>query len=87
MTDHHSERPVAPSWRRMAQFFRQTLAVSSLLVAISALPAAAQWSSESPLPTHLSIRGVAAPAAGRVFLATDDDSFDASGHHSFEHGR
>jgi len=79
MTDHHSERPVAPSWRQMAQFFRQTLAVSSLLVAISALPAAAQWSSESPLPTHLSIRGVAAPAAGRVFLATDDDSFDDGG--------
>ncbi len=76
MTDHHSERPVAPLRRQIAQCFRQTLAVSSLLVAISALPAAAHWSSESALPTQLSIRGVAAPAAGRGFLATDDDSFD-----------
>ncbi len=34
---------------------------------------------QSPLPTHLQVRGVAAPAPGRVFLATDDDSFDSSG--------
>ncbi len=63
------QRP--PGARRQA-----TLALLSLL---AALPVAAQWSTESPLPTHLQIRGVAAPAPDRVFLATDDDSFDASG--------
>jgi photosystem II stability/assembly factor-like uncharacterized protein len=53
--------------------------VLTILGLMSAAPALAQWSTESPLPTHLAIRGVAAPTAGRVFLATEDDSFDASG--------
>lgn len=52
------------------------LVLTSLL---AVAPVAAQWSTESPLPTHLQIRGMAAPAAGRLFLATEDDSFDASG--------
>jgi photosystem II stability/assembly factor-like uncharacterized protein len=42
-------------------------------------PATAQWSTQSPLPTHLQIHGVAAPAPGRIFLATDDNSFDTGG--------
>ncbi len=79
MTDHHSEMPVAPLWHQIAQRLRQTLVVATLLAASSAMPVAAQWSTESPIPTHLEIRGAAAPAAGRVFLATDDDSFDDGG--------
>lgn len=50
-----------------------------LMAALLATPAMAQWSAESPIPTHLDVRGVAAPAAGRLFVATDDDSFDAGG--------
>ncbi|MBP9145023.1 MAG: VCBS repeat-containing protein [Thermoanaerobaculia bacterium] len=54
------------------------LGLGSLVLALGT-PALAQWSTQSPLPTHLEVHGVAAPAPGRVFLATDDDSFDASG--------
>ena len=50
-----------------------------MLAASQIAPALAQWSTESPLPTHLQINGVAAPAPGRVFLATEDDGFDTSG--------
>lgn len=42
-------------------------------------PALAQWSTQSPVPTHLNVGGIAAPAPGRLFLATDDDGFDTSG--------
>ena len=42
-------------------------------------PATAQWSTQSPVPTHLHVGGVAAPAPGRVFLATEDDPFDNGG--------
>jgi len=43
------------------------------------VPAAAQWSTQSPVPTWLDVRGVGAPAAQHVFLATSDDSFDDGG--------
>ncbi|MFQ5584068.1 MAG: WD40/YVTN/BNR-like repeat-containing protein, partial [Calditrichia bacterium] len=39
----------------------------------------AQWSTQSPVPTHLDIRGVGAPTAQRVFLTTADNMFDNSG--------
>lgn len=52
---------------------------ASCALLLIAMPAAAQWSVESPLPTHLDVRGVAAPAASRIFVATDDDSFDDGG--------
>lgn len=39
----------------------------------------AQWDTQSPLPTHLDIRGIGAPTAQRVFIATDDDPFDFGG--------
>ncbi|MFO7524012.1 MAG: YCF48-related protein [Ignavibacteriaceae bacterium] len=41
--------------------------------------ATAQWNTQSPLPTHLDIRGIAAPTTERVFIATDDNSFDDGG--------
>jgi photosystem II stability/assembly factor-like uncharacterized protein len=54
----------------------RTAFVAALL---AAAPAFAQWTTESPRPTHLEVYGVAAPAPGHLFLATDDDSFDAGG--------
>ncbi|MFH1121882.1 MAG: FG-GAP-like repeat-containing protein [Bacteroidota bacterium] len=39
----------------------------------------AQWDTQSPVPTNMDIRGIGAPSAERVFLATDDNSFDNSG--------
>lgn len=71
MFDASSEFRSAPAWR--------TLAVAIALVAAPITPALAQWSTESPLPTHLGINGVAAPVPGRILLATDDDGFDAAG--------
>ncbi|MDX1439427.1 MAG: YCF48-related protein [Rubricoccaceae bacterium] len=52
--------------------------VATLFVSV-ALPASAQWSARSPIPTHLDIRGIAAPTAERVFLTTADDVFDDGG--------
>ncbi len=37
------------------------------------------WDIQSPRPTHLDVRGVAAPAPGHLLVATDDDFFDAGG--------
>ncbi len=56
----------------------QALALAAVLAAPS-LPASAQWSTESPLPTGLQIRGIAAPTPNRIFIATEDDSFDNGG--------
>ncbi len=39
----------------------------------------AQWNTQSPVPTFLDIRGIGAPMAERVFIATDDNSFDTGG--------
>ena len=76
MTDADIAALVPAIQRQSVPCWRAVLAVLGLL---AAGPVAAQWSTESPIPTQLAVRGVAAPAAGRVFLATDDDSFDASG--------
>ncbi len=38
-----------------------------------------QWNTQSPLPTHLDVRGIGAPSAQIVFIATDDNSFDDGG--------
>jgi len=53
--------------------------VVSLAILLVAIPAAAQWDTQSPLPTYLDVRGVGAPTAQRVFIATDDNSFDNGG--------
>jgi len=39
----------------------------------------AQWNPQSPIPTHLDVRGVGAPTTQHVFIATDDNSFDDGG--------
>jgi photosystem II stability/assembly factor-like uncharacterized protein len=61
--------------RRAAKRSWQLAATGLLLAA----PLAAQWTTQSPIPTRLDVRGVAAPTADRVFVATDDDSFDQGG--------
>ncbi|HMB69532.1 MAG TPA: hypothetical protein VKU85_09470, partial [bacterium] len=53
--------------------------LTAALVLATAVPAAAQWSTQSPLPTYLDVRGVGAPTANRVFVATADNSFDDGG--------
>lgn len=65
------------SVRRMSQRIgaRVFVALSCLLAA----PAAAQWATQSPVPTALDVRGIAAPTAQRVFIATADDPFDTGG--------
>jgi len=40
---------------------------------------AAQWNTQSPIPTHLDVRGVGAPTSQHIFIATDDNTFDNSG--------
>lgn len=65
-----------PKVRWSWQIAIQPLALSALL-GIGA--ADAQWTTQSPLPTHLEIRGTGVPTAQRVFLATADDSFDDGG--------
>ncbi len=54
-----------------------SLAVALVLLTASA--PRAQWTPESPSPTRLDIRGIAAPTTSHVFVATEDDSFDSSG--------
>jgi len=60
----------------MRHVYASVLTALSLVVAA---PAGAQWTTQSPVPTDLDTRGVAAPTAQRVFVATDDDSFDDGG--------
>src|SRR5690606_34023874 len=57
-------------------------AYASLVLALllSASPATAQeWTTQSPVPTDLDVRGVGVPTPTRVFIATEDDSFDDGG--------
>ncbi len=76
MNAARKEPKVKREKRHTAQRLGRVLCVPMLLLAI---PAAAQWDTQSPLPTYLDIRGVGAPTAQRVFIATDDDSFDDGG--------
>lgn len=57
-------------------FLRQIFILVLILINF---PAIAQWDTQSPVPTHLDVRGIGAPTVERVFLATSDDPFDSSG--------
>ncbi|HEX9655501.1 MAG TPA: FG-GAP-like repeat-containing protein [Bacteroidota bacterium] len=52
--------------------------VTSLIILLTSM-ATGQWNTQSPVPTHLDVRGVGAPTTQRVFIATDDNSFDNGG--------
>ena len=58
---------------------RRLLLFLGLTLLLPAAPVSAQWSPQSPIPTHLDVRGTAAPTTDRIFLATADDSFDDGG--------
>src|SRR5690606_33357551 len=65
--------PMTPSLRALR-------ALALPLAALLLVPtAAAQWTTQSPMPTHLDVRGIAAPTAQRIFVGTEDDSFDDGG--------
>jgi photosystem II stability/assembly factor-like uncharacterized protein len=53
--------------------------IKALLILVFISTTNAQWNTQSPIPTFLDVRGVAAPMAQRVFIATDDNSFDNGG--------
>ena len=38
-----------------------------------------QWSTQSPIPTNLNISGIGATTPNRIFISTDDNSFDNLG--------
>mgnify|MGYP003513679323 FL=1 len=50
-----------------------------LFISLLSIDISAQWNRQSPYPTHLDVRGVGAPTAQRVFIATEDNSFDDGG--------
>lgn len=54
----------------------QVLLSALILISFATI---AQWDTQSPLPTYLDVRGIGAPTPDRVFIATDDNSFDNSG--------
>jgi photosystem II stability/assembly factor-like uncharacterized protein len=62
---------------------RSTFTTFATLALLAVLPAAAShaqsWTPQSPIPTSLDVRGMAAPTTNRVFIATEDNSFDNGG--------
>jgi len=63
----------------VSERFRRAQPLVALSLGLLASSAAAQWSTQAPVPTFLDVRGVGTPTAERVFLATSDDSFDDGG--------
>ena len=53
--------------------------INALLILLLYSTTTAQWNTQSPVPTQLDIRGIGAPTAQRVFIGTDDNSFDDGG--------
>ena len=73
-----SNQKLANSNKQIFQKFRSPL-FSFLLFLIVSQNIFAQWSTQSPVPTNLSITGIAAPSSNRIFISTDDNSFDNLG--------
>jgi len=73
----HGRRGPHSSSHRMATSFAVLMLMA--LSTICTTPASSQWSTQSPIPTFLDVRGVAAPSSQRVFVATNDDTFDDGG--------
>ncbi len=75
----HATREALSSGRRTRRAARLLPQILGVALVLASNPAAAQWGTQSPLPTFLDVRGVGAPSAQRVFIATDDNSFDTGG--------
>lgn len=56
--------------------FKIVLVIMILLLSSSSF---AQWEKQSPVPAYLDVRGVGAPTTQKIFIATDDNSFDDGG--------
>ena len=61
------------------KFHLRLFVINALLIFVLFSTANAQWTTQSPIPTSLGINGIGAPTPSRVFIATDDNSFDDSG--------
>ena len=61
------------------QMFQKPQWLFALILFLCASSVIAQWNTQSPVPTYLDVRGIGAPTPQRVFVATDDNSFDNSG--------
>ncbi len=59
--------------------FTKIVLVFFISIIVVTSTATAQWNTQSPIPTYLDVRGVGAPTADHVFIATDDNSFDDGG--------
>ena len=70
------------AWKILNRKFQLTpplMQLFALMIIIISSTATAQWSTQSPIPTNHSITGIGAPSSNRVFIATDNNSFDNSG--------
>jgi photosystem II stability/assembly factor-like uncharacterized protein len=75
-------RMLSKNWLTAGRNIRVSSYLSPIILSILYLVnfnAIAQWNRQSPVPTHLDVRGVGAPTAQRVFIATEDNSFDNGG--------
>lgn len=77
MLEHVKLEFNSPSASNLLNKFKFVFLVISVF--ILSFQSFAQWSKQSPVPTHLDVRGVGAPTADRLFIATDDDFFDDGG--------
>jgi len=62
-------------------FFEKLTSLQILILLLLAISQTlvAQWSTQSPIPTNLNISGIGAPTSNRIFISTDDNSFDDLG--------
>jgi photosystem II stability/assembly factor-like uncharacterized protein len=56
-----------------------SLYILMLLLITLSQTAYAQWTTQSPVPTNLNITGISSPASNKIFISTDDNSFDELG--------
>jgi photosystem II stability/assembly factor-like uncharacterized protein len=64
--------------RRLKNSFEFS-AIIILLTLVYTNTSYSQWSTQSPLPTNLSISGIGSPTSSSIFISTDDNSFDNLG--------
>ena len=64
---------------RGIQAVKQLHRFFALVIFLMTSTTTAQWNTQSPVPTYLDVRGVGAPTTQRLFIATDDNSFDDGG--------
>jgi photosystem II stability/assembly factor-like uncharacterized protein len=76
MSNYYKTRKIVMKTKNV---FNQMILVFSFSFIFFTSNLLAQWQTQSPYPTFLDVRGVGAPTADRVFIATEDNSFDNGG--------